>query len=103
MHQVNASDLDAHANRVAAELAREVRAEMARQLISNRELSRRLEAAGYPKSEPTISRITRGTQGLTAVDLIMICGVLGVSPAEMVAQATKVAEENEQGGTDGQH
>jgi hypothetical protein len=103
MHQVNASDLDAYAKRVAAELAREVRAEMARQLVSNRELSKRLEAAGYPKSEPTISRMTRGTQGLTAIDLIMICEVLDISTAELVAHATRIAEQSTEGTSDGEH
>jgi transcriptional regulator with XRE-family HTH domain len=103
MLQVNTSPLDAYATRITTEIAREMRAEMARQLLSNRELSKRLEAAGYPKSEPTISRMMRGTQGLTAVDLIMICGVLGISTSELVAHATKVVDQSEGGSSDGEH
>lgn len=74
-------------NRLSRFFAAEIRAEMARQQVTNRELARRISAVGEARSEPTISRLLRGTQRLNLDDVAVITEALGLDVIHVISQA----------------
>lgn len=61
-----------------------VRRARERRGLSARELSRRLEAAGYPLAQTLISRLERGEREATASDVVALAAVLNVSPLALL-------------------
>jgi transcriptional regulator with XRE-family HTH domain len=63
-------------------VAAEIRAEMARQMISGRELARRVQ-----KPETTIARWLRGKTQMSLDDVEMLAKALGVDPVDLIIHA----------------
>jgi transcriptional regulator with XRE-family HTH domain len=81
------------AKRYAEYLADEIRAEMGRKKVSNRELARRVAELGEARSEPTISRLLRSSQRMTIEDAWLFAEALGVDLRELMRRVGQRREE----------
>lgn len=87
MRDVNAPEPPS--KRYAEYFADEVRAEMSRKMINNRELARRIDALGESRSEPTISRLLRGTQRMSVDDAWLFAEAVGVDVQTLSRRAAE--------------
>lgn len=82
----------ANPKRLAEYLADEIRAEMSRRKINNRDLAKRITDLGESRSEPTISRLLRGTQRMTLDDAFLFAAALGTDLSTLTLRATTQRE-----------
>jgi len=81
------------ARRFSEYLADEIRAEMGRKKVSNRELAKRISALGESRSEPTISRLLRSSQRMTVEDAWLFAEALGVDLRLLMRRAGERREQ----------